>query len=329
MTPEQNPESVPAAPEPLPFTEAAAARLALSREMIFIAKNALSLTDPTGDAHRTPGELFAAAVNFEAAAEFAIGAAVAAERAAGTSWDQIGEHCDPATDKRGAQRKYGHAWKAWQTELARDPWLYRTENLSDRTADQAAAVAAYLTSVGRLDPEQDGAAAITAALSRHTLLSLLGSLHRDEEKLRAAYAYPDPSAIARLAEARAKVYDRLAATAADNNQPDQRRTNEGLAAQERERAAAYRARPAEAVPYSSTRLALDPAPVMYAEANENGRCRWCDGTGARCQVCHQPRHDADADHEPSLLPCRGCNGGAYPVRPAADAEGNTDAGPTP
>lgn len=58
-----------------------------------------------------------------------------------------------------------------------------------------------------------------------------------------------------------------------------------------------------------------PAPAMYTEANAAGRCRWCDGTKARCRVCHEPRHGQDADHEPALLPCRGCNGGAYPVRP--------------
>lgn len=270
MTEEQNPETLPAvpgdpAPEPLPFTEAAAARLALSHEMIRIAKHALATADPANDTRLRPGQLFGEVAQFEAAAEFAINAAVVAEKAAGTSWDQIGEWCEPATDKRGAQRKHGRAWKEWQTELARDPWLYRTENLSDRTEGQAAEVAEILTAAGRLDPDQDGAAAITATLPRHTLLSLLSALHRDEEKLRAAYAYPDPEAVAHLAEARSTVYDRLAATAADNNRDDERRTNESLAAMERQRAAAYRGRPTEAVPYLSSTAALPRARQAIVE----------------------------------------------------------------
>lgn len=56
--------------------------------------------------------------------------------------------------------------------------------------------------------------------------------------------------------------------------------------------------------------------TMVARGNEAGRCLICDGVTGVCQVCHKPRHDADADHELSLLPCRECNGGAYPVRPA-------------
>lgn len=55
-------------------------------------------------------------------------------------------------------------------------------------------------------------------------------------------------------------------------------------------------------------------PTMYAEPNEAGRCRACDGTTGVCQRCRQPMHGPEAGHACSALPCRGCNGGSYPVR---------------
>jgi hypothetical protein len=59
---------------------------------------------------------------------------------------------------------------------------------------------------------------------------------------------------------------------------------------------------------------------MSARANEAGRCVVCDGVAGVCQVCRKPRHDADADHALSLLPCRECNGGSYPVQSAEQDE---------
>lgn len=58
--------------------------------------------------------------------------------------------------------------------------------------------------------------------------------------------------------------------------------------------------------------------TMYAEPNENGRCRSCDGTTGVCQRCRKPMHRPEAGHVCSALPCRGCNGGAYPVRRAQE-----------
>jgi len=55
-------------------------------------------------------------------------------------------------------------------------------------------------------------------------------------------------------------------------------------------------------------------PTMYAEPNEAGRCRSCDGTTGVCQRCRKPMHGPEAGHACSALPCRNCNGGAYPVR---------------
>lgn len=65
-----------------------------------------------------------------------------------------------------------------------------------------------------------------------------------------------------------------------------------------------------------------PGYGMSARANKAGRCVVCDGVTCVCQVCHKPRHDDGADHKLSLLPCRECNGGSYPVRrrPADDTE---------
>lgn len=65
-------------------------------------------------------------------------------------------------------------------------------------------------------------------------------------------------------------------------------------------------------------------PDMYAEPNEAGRCRSCDGTTGVCQRCHKPMHGPEAGHTCSALPCRNCNGGAYPVRspePATTGDG--------
>jgi hypothetical protein len=59
---------------------------------------------------------------------------------------------------------------------------------------------------------------------------------------------------------------------------------------------------------------------MYAVPNEHGRCRSCDGTAGVCQRCRQPVHGPEAGHACSALPCRGCNGGAYPVRRPADVD---------
>ena len=56
---------------------------------------------------------------------------------------------------------------------------------------------------------------------------------------------------------------------------------------------------------------------QYAEPNEHGRCRSCDGTTGVCQKCRKPMHGPEAGHPCSALPCRNCNGGAYPVRLAA------------
>lgn len=61
---------------------------------------------------------------------------------------------------------------------------------------------------------------------------------------------------------------------------------------------------------------------MYTEPNEHGRCRWCDGTTGVCQKCRQPMHGPEAGHLCSALPCRGCNGGAYPVRLAEPEKPN-------
>jgi hypothetical protein len=54
--------------------------------------------------------------------------------------------------------------------------------------------------------------------------------------------------------------------------------------------------------------------TMYAEPNEAGRCRSCDGTTGVCQKCRKPMHGPEAGHQCSALPCRNCNGGSYPVR---------------
>ena len=61
--------------------------------------------------------------------------------------------------------------------------------------------------------------------------------------------------------------------------------------------------------------------MLFARANEAGRCVVCGrGVTGICQVCRKPSHDADADHALSLLPCRECNGGSYPVRDAAEQD---------
>lgn len=56
-------------------------------------------------------------------------------------------------------------------------------------------------------------------------------------------------------------------------------------------------------------------PPIYATPNADGRCKDCDGTGVRCRRCPGPDHYR-TDHVPDLAPCRGCNGGNYPVRDA-------------
>ncbi|OLE22504.1 MAG: hypothetical protein AUG49_18935 [Catenulispora sp. 13_1_20CM_3_70_7] len=324
--------AVPAADEapPLPYTTVAAARIHLSLQLYGLADVALNLADPTAD-HRRPGPLSAEAAGLVDLARFVAGIAVAADREAGHTWEELGALTKPRTPRQNMQRRHREDMAGWET--IRDHiagGIATTATRHADTAEKVHGVADLLYRRGQFpapeDPQdptpadatrQEAArAAVAAALPRHTPLSLLQALTRDESALLAAYAYPDPQQIAALAEARAAVYDRLAADHPGDGQTDQRRMYEGLAAMDRERAAAHRARPAEAVPYTSPRLAaLPPAPPMYAEPNEFGRCRACDGTRARCQVCHQPRHDADSDHEPLMLPCRGCNGGAYPVRP--------------
>lgn len=278
VTQTQNPDALPAETpsagdeaEPLPYTTAAAARIELSLQLARLAQQALSMAHPD-DRGRPPGPLFAKLGTLTETGRNAIAAAVVADREAGRTWEELGTFTDPPTARQNMQRRYANDIAVW--EALRDHTLIdgavtvaTTATRHAATAATAAKVADILFSlggVGILDdkhgqaPDNEHArrqalnAAVADALPRHTPLSLLRALTQDENNLLAAYAYPDPHALADLAEARARVYDRLAADYPGDHQTDQRLTYEGLAAMERERAAAHRARPAEAVPYSRT-----------------------------------------------------------------------------
>src|SRR5215204_3594062 len=89
------------------FTHAQLHRIAYMAACRELSDGARGQVSTYGDGHRRPGELIADAVALRHEAEDVVRLAVAAERAAGTSWQEIGERLD--VTRQSAHERFARA----------------------------------------------------------------------------------------------------------------------------------------------------------------------------------------------------------------------------
>lgn len=225
-------------------TTAAATRALLSANLAELAVFVLITADTSGDVERFPGSFVEDAIQIVQAAEEVLRLAVLAEREDGTTWTVLGERFE--TTASAVQRRFDTAVREWARfrdgRTAPDAPPSTVVSRDALTIGNIERFHQALEEIYKVRPSID-------QLPRHTPASLLQALADDEAALNQAYAVPDPHRIAAIAALRAVAYEHLADQSRRVGKTDDATEYADAAEKQRQRAAAYRAQPAGAVPF--------------------------------------------------------------------------------
>lgn len=208
-------EAGPAAP-PLPYTDAARLRLMLSWAFHDAADDALSGVGTYGDRRAEPGAHLEHALRLLRDAEDVVIAALAVERIADTTWEEIAEVC--GVTKQTAHRKYAadvaayieklQARTIWRADGMPDPkdhelpWPYRDPEDVVKHLDR------WLCNPRSASVDRDNPRPVSSHLPRHSVGTLLGPVAAARRALLDLQLVPDPQRMAECFELEADLYER-------------------------------------------------------------------------------------------------------------------------